>query len=170
MVSSPALTDTMLTIMLGECAIAIYPNADCPGNLYLETRFADGANVPACGNTDDASIAHAHELGYAGDTVRMSLEHEILHTWLAVKQGMSYSPTLWHVAHKVKAARWLIRDEEAVVLAFQRYTRAGVWTEPLDILSDAVSARGLTVEGLAQDAGGFLGALERVIWVLQQKG
>lgn len=162
------MSDMMLTIMLGECAIAIYPHAECPGALYFETRFADGAYVPACGNTDDESVAHAHELGYAGDTVRMSLEHEILHTWLAVKQGRSYSATLWHVAHKVKPAKGLIRDEEAVVLAFQRYMRAGVWTDALDLLSDEVAERGATVEGLVHDAAGFLGALTLVIRVLQR--
>lgn len=161
------LQDTMLTVMLAETVIAIYPHADCPGSLYFETRYADGACVPACGNTDEASVQHAHELGYAGDTVRMSLEHEILHTWLAVKQGRAYSPTLWHVAHDLKPERGLIRDEEAVVLAFQRYLRAGVWTDPLYILEDAVRERGHTVEGMARDAGVFLGSLSLVIRTLQ---
>lgn len=74
---------------------------------YLETRFHDGTIVPAVGNTDPASVALAHDLGYEGDTWAMSRDHELLHTILA--GGLS--PTLWRVAHPDDPN--VISDEEA---------------------------------------------------------
>lgn len=108
------------TVILGACTVTIDDTAR-----YLETRFPDGTVLPAAPNYDPASIALAHDLGYVGDTWAMSRDHELTHSWLAALDGLDWSPTLWHVAHRgapghVPMSGDAIRAEEARVLNAQR--------------------------------------------------
>ena len=61
------------------------------------TRFADGLTLTAAPNGDPDSRARAFLLGYgqgADELARMCREHELLHTWLAARQGLAHSPAL----------------------------------------------------------------------------
>jgi hypothetical protein len=58
-------------------------------------------------------------------------EHEILHTWLAIKLGFPHSPTLWDVALNLleipnRPALIIWPGEEAAVIEFQRWLNGGV--------------------------------------------
>jgi hypothetical protein len=107
----------MKEIAIGACVIRIWPETQ-----YLETVFSEGHKVPAAPNPDDpASVALAARLGYRGANAcwQLSRDHECLHSWCAVQEGLDFSPTLWHVAYHVKSPPGLMRDEEARVLALQ---------------------------------------------------
>jgi hypothetical protein len=110
----------MKEIAIGACVIRIWPETH-----YLETCFIGGTKVPAAPNPDDpASVALAARLGYTGPDAcwQLSRAHEALHTWIAVQEGLDFSPTLWYVAYHVKPPPGLMRDEEARVLALQALT------------------------------------------------
>lgn len=65
------------------------------------THFADGRELVAAPNDDDGSRFQAFLMGYgqsADELARMCREHEMLHTWLAVRAGLPHSPTLYSVA------------------------------------------------------------------------
>lgn len=89
---------------------------------YVETRFPDGGKVGSTPNLDPHTLDVMRELGY-DDTFAMSRDHEIAHSWLAMLDGLPYSPTMWRLAHPHDddlpddAA---VAEEEARVLAFQR--------------------------------------------------
>jgi hypothetical protein len=125
------------TLRLGACTIRLY-GPEAPGEAgprglpTCVTSFAGGAEVPAQPNFDQAYMAQAQALGYGRDVWALCREHEILHTWLAVVQGGSMSPTLWYVAMGRKAPRGLMADEEAQVLAFQKYLHGGQDAGDLD--------------------------------------
>jgi hypothetical protein len=126
------------TLRLGACVIRLYgPEASGEagprGLPTCVTSFEGGAEVPAQPNFDQAYMAQAQALGYGRDVWALCREHEILHTWLAAIQGYPSSPTLWHVAHGVKAPRGLMMDEEAQVLAFQAHIRGGHYDGGLDL-------------------------------------
>lgn len=116
-----------IIVKIGLCVIRYWPTAP-----YLETVwcYADPVSgvlgerkVPAGPNYDAANRAKAADLGYGTDpdaTWRMSLEHETLHSWLAVQAGGDWSLTLWHVAHQEPSPPGLMFNEEEDVLAFQR--------------------------------------------------
>jgi hypothetical protein len=94
--------------------------ADCG---LTRTVFPDGSALDATPNADPESLRHARELGYGADTGRMSRDHELAHTFLAVKLGLDRSPTLWTTAHPGRPGgagpeqrEW----EEALVFDFQR--------------------------------------------------
>ena len=95
-------------------------NADYTNN-YIETVFPDGTKVPATANFRQEDIDMAEKLGYGFNTAMMTREHEILHTYLAVKMGHDYSPTLWDVAHNQNLGQGLHGSEEGNVLTFQQY-------------------------------------------------
>jgi hypothetical protein len=50
----------------------------------------------------------------------MTKDHELAHTWLAMRRGLPHSPVLWAVAHDLELDSDEVRDEEAKVLAFQK--------------------------------------------------
>jgi hypothetical protein len=126
--------DTMTeprVLTIGECEIRVWP-------AYLETVWADGLKVPAAANDDAESIARAHELGYSGDTWRMSLEHELSHTLLDVARGYPYSRVLRGVAVREAGGSKedvISRDasdyEEGLVLDVQRWVQLGILTPRL---------------------------------------
>jgi hypothetical protein len=89
----------------------------------VRTVFPDGGTLDATPNQDPESLRHARELGYGTDTGRMSRDHELAHTFLAVALGLDRSPTLWTTAHPGRPGgagpeqrAW----EEALVFDFQR--------------------------------------------------
>lgn len=86
------------------------------------TVFADGAHVDALPQDDDAYIARAEALGYGGDTLAMSREHELLHSLIAHWLGLPESPTLRGVATGNYWPNW--HAEECAVLALQKYANA----------------------------------------------
>lgn len=122
----------------------------------LRTYFPDGTYLDASPNYDKNSFDRAVAIGYDGDTWWMSREHELVHTFLAVKAGLPYSPTLWTVANKGKpgdAPNDYREAEEGVVMEFQRYMNTGVAEDPrLSFLTDV----GLDLPALRQEALGLL--------------
>jgi hypothetical protein len=105
----------------------------------LFTVFADGLQVSAAANYDEASKQMADDLGYGGDTWQMSKEHELSHHIVAMLQGHPYSRVLRGVA--VRAAggdkETVISaadsaEEEALVLDFQRFYRRGISSPRLE--------------------------------------
>lgn len=68
-------------------------------------------------------MVRAWELGYGGDVEAMTLDHDPLHSRLAVALGLERSPTLWAVAHGLELSAELTAAEEAMVLAAQRFLR-----------------------------------------------
>jgi hypothetical protein len=125
-----------IIVKLRGCHVEVWPS-----RRFLRTVFPDQTFVPAAPNFDAGSIALAHELGYDGDTWRLSLWHEVCHTLLSEHEGRPHSPTLWAVAHDVVARRGVIHDEEQRVLAVQRLIMRGdageraAWLEGIPDLS-----------------------------------
>lgn len=125
---------------------------------YLETRFVDGLFVPAAGNDDEASRRLADELRYTS-TWEMSRDHEICHTYLAMKLGQSFSPVLRGVAIRTAGgdkeayiSKTQSEWEEGLVLAFQRFLRLGVVAVELGVLL----ARGHDLGVLADEVVGLV--------------
>ena len=102
-------------IRLGTATVELH------GDLTI-TRLHDGKTIPARPQTDDAYLARAEALGYGGNTLAMSREHEIGHSLLAHVLGLPESPTLRGVAEMRYWPAW--RAEEAAVLALAAYARA----------------------------------------------
>lgn len=94
---------------------------------YLETHLPGGGVVPAAANDDPDSLARAHALGYHGDTWAMSRDHEVMHTLIAVRRGLSCSPTLLYVATGAGPGidEGLRCREEQEVLGLQATLRCG---------------------------------------------
>ncbi|GAC1495954.1 MAG: hypothetical protein NVS1B6_00600 [Steroidobacteraceae bacterium] len=90
-----------------------------PEGQYLETVFPDGATVPAAPQDTDEYRATAEDLGYGADTMRLCLEHEVLHTAIAELRGESFSQVLRDVADG-KAGEASHGEEETRVLNFQK--------------------------------------------------
>ena len=118
-------------ITIGECEIRIFSN-------WMETVFKDGLSVPAAANDDPDSVARAHDLGYEGDTWRMSMAHEIAHSLICRAQGQDYSYVLRGVAIREAGGdkQAIISHaesdaEESLVLDFQRYAQLGILTPRL---------------------------------------
>jgi hypothetical protein len=109
---------------------------------YMETVFEDGSVAPARPNFEPSDITRAHDLGYDGDTWQMTLDHELMHTWVAEMMGQPYSVILWNVAHGGKN-RWPPggKEEEGYVTSMQRFLRLGV---PDDLTAGFLVRSGLT--------------------------
>jgi hypothetical protein len=137
---------------LGTCKI--YLDSE---NKTVTTVFDDGTQVVASPNYRKEDIDRASELGYNGDTWRMSRVHELMHTWLAVKLDQDYSQTLWSVPNHDKPGcpePELREFEEWVVCEFQKYLN-GIepnW-KPLSVLAGL----GFDLEELKKEALEFLG-------------
>lgn len=121
---------------------------------WTETVFRDGTRVTAMPEEGEDYRLQAEDLGYSGEdaAANMSREHELLHTFLAdrLRDGGA-SPTLWAVAHEqtgMIAPVWEQEEEEALVLAFQRYMNG---REPDDEIH-RLEAQGISVSRLKQDA------------------
>jgi hypothetical protein len=105
-----------------DSIVTVYPE-----NGYTLTEYEDGTNVPAMPNYRDVDLYMANELGYTGlaRTKWMTIEHEILHTFICEEQGLLHSPTLWSVAHNNRGEgcipEWQQYEEEALILSFQKY-------------------------------------------------
>lgn len=129
---------------------------------YWMVTWIQGRDVVATGNPGDLdAVALAHSLGYGGDTWAMSRDHELLHSWLAVRRGLPFSPTLWAVSRGDKhLTADAIRDwEEGDVLALQKFLRLGACEPDLDRVAPPEGR-----ETLRREAAAFLAAfLESVI-------
>lgn len=138
----------MLT--LGESTI--YINHDWQA---IRTSYPDGtfAELWTSGVPPDQAREWATALGYdPPDPWEHLREHDLIHTWLAVKMGLPHSPTLRSVAHRGGLDRGEIDWEEWLVTEFQRYLNTGERAEyPLRHLED----RGLSVETLRAEAVDF---------------
>jgi hypothetical protein len=116
---------------------------------YVETTFYDGAKVPACPHRRNDYRRTAFDLGYGSDVARLNAEHDPVHTWLAHRMGLPYSPVLWAVAHDALHLDDYGREED-LVLAFQRCLNTGECRPPLQRLVDAgLHLPRLRVEALA---------------------
>jgi hypothetical protein len=97
-----------------------------PWDGFVTTFFFDNTSCPSTWNDTVESWQMARELGYEHPR-EMSVDHEILHTFLAGHAGLSHSPTLWEVAHqKGEMPLYKQYEEEAEVLGFQRFLNTGV--------------------------------------------
>ena len=113
---------------------------------YVRTTFPDGlfsVARPIPGHDYAATLA---DLGYA-TAHHLTIEHDMLHTLIAVSRRLPWSPTLWAVAHGVitpEGTRTLTgtprsvafvdecaRAEEAAVFALARRLNAGDDSDPL---------------------------------------
>lgn len=114
------------TIRLGDAVIRIDHVAH-----WMETVYEDGTRAPAAPQDTDEYRATAARLGYGTDTWRQCVEHEVLHTWVALKMGRPHSTILWNVAHG-GAKRWPPggREEEAHAMGLQRFLNTGEIDEP----------------------------------------
>jgi hypothetical protein len=105
------------------CLIEVYED-------NVLTKFPSGHSVAGAVNKDGSQDELAQQLGYQS-TWDMVREHEILHTWLAIKLGFPHSPTLWDVALNLleipnRPALIIWPGEEAAVIEFQRWLNGGV--------------------------------------------
>jgi DICT domain-containing protein len=84
---------------------------------------------------DEDHIKAAWHAGYGGDQLRMLVEHEIAHSFVADEMGWPHSWSLWSAAHgtgdKRPMTEWSprVRDEEHLVVALQRYANTGIEDE-----------------------------------------
>lgn len=119
---------------------------------YLETRWSDGTTVPASPKGDIEQAFTAVDLGYGPDVWRMCREHEFCHHILAEAIGLPRSATLWAVAHPNDPDNISLAEqhaEEAMILAFQRYTRTKEIRPEIYGLAEQAGA---TLEELADHA------------------
>lgn len=85
---------------------------------YLETTLPDGQVVYATPSHDSESVARAHSLGYGGDVVAMTLDHDRLHALLCDALGLPESQSLRDSANGERTEAGQV--EEEMVLAAQR--------------------------------------------------
>lgn len=128
-----------------------------PADRYCETWFrTTRRKVPVRPNNDPASVALAHELGYHGDTWRMSYEHDFLHSLLSEMIGNPRSYTLWLLAEgRANEDLEYQHREERLVLDCQRWLNTAecsdlLWSELGDVLGEVrerVEAVRVSMEG-----------------------
>lgn len=121
------MSETFRSLEFSACIIRIY-------HYHVETEFkADGAIARAevpWGDIDH--IAACWTAGYGGDQLKMVREHEAAHAFLADEQNLPHSPSVWAAAHhrgnRSAMGHWPqhIKDEEHLVVSFQRYVNSGV--------------------------------------------
>jgi hypothetical protein len=143
-----------LEVAIGPYTIARVWNSEA----WMVTRI-DGYPFVSTGNPDDDdAVALAHELGYGGDTWAMSRDHELLHSWLAVRRGLPFSPTLWAVSRGDKrlTADAIREWEEGDILALQKFLNLGVCDPDLDRVAPPEGR-----DQLLREAADFLEAFRR---------
>lgn len=124
------------TLIFGAALVTIDREECC-----VQTLFQDGSLVLARPNFTDEDRARARSLGYPG-VYEMTLEHDVLHSFLAQRRGLDASPVLWAVAHGEELPGEVAGREEALVLAFARYMNDVAAFDPcLDVLDDPGAAR-----------------------------
>lgn len=123
------------------------------------TTFPDGSCLYAEPEDNDAYRATARQFGYGddpGSLWALCWQHEFLHTFLAVKQGLLYSPTLWttvHPGHPDALEPDARAREEWLVLCFQRFLNTGEVDDTFRCLVDA----GLDLDDLRREAMEVIG-------------
>ncbi len=119
------------TLVFNNCLVTVLTD-----NGYVQTTFDDNTFVPALPLLDPTNLFLAQTLGYKDDIKKMTMDHEILHTYLSETIGLDYSPTLWTLAHHSvglscvsQETQWI---EDALVLSFQRYLNTKDVEPPLE--------------------------------------
>jgi hypothetical protein len=115
---------------IGCCTVVYVSNSE----RWMSSKV-QGFAVVATGNAGDPdAVALAHDLGYDGDTWAMSRDHELLHSWLSVRRGLPFSPTLWATSRGDKrlTADAIREWEEGDVLSLQKFLRLGACDPDLD--------------------------------------
>ncbi len=118
---------------------------------YTETVFDDGARVQARPEDTSEYCFTVEQLGYGDRAADCSREHEILHTWIAEKFGLEYSPTLWSLVHEGSEGaipEWARLQEEQLVCDFQRYLNTG----QVSLSFNALTSTGYRIEDLKAEA------------------
>jgi hypothetical protein len=87
------------------------------------THFPDGTSWGAHPHDVPHYHALAHRLGYDGDILAYSREHELAHHVLSEGFG-SHSLVLWALAHGETVSSCFAAAEEALAMALQRFVRA----------------------------------------------
>jgi hypothetical protein len=105
----------MRVLHLGEGTIWVFHD-----DHYLATEYPGGTTARATPHDTDEYRDTTRDLGYGEDTWRQCLEHELLHTWVALKLGKQHSVVLWGVAHGNRRPIGG-RREEGYVMGLQRY-------------------------------------------------
>lgn len=103
-------------LTFGRTVVQVWPDS-------VVTILPGGEQVFAAAQDNDAYRETAQRLGYGSDTVRMSRDHEVLHSAVAAWLGLWESPTLGRVA-RGEGDTALTGLEEDVVLAIQRFCNA----------------------------------------------
>lgn len=85
----------------------------------VETVLPDGTTVTATPNRTVADVEMATRLGYDGDVVAMTRDHDHFHAMLAHALGLKESPALRDAANGVQSE--IGGAEEDMVLAAQRF-------------------------------------------------
>jgi hypothetical protein len=144
-------------LILGESTIKIDHI-----NHIISTHFNDGTSVELWSDRCPNGQQDAETLGYyppftPWDHFR---EHDILHTWLALKMGYRVSPTLWTVSHSnanklhygmvTKKAQGM---EEHFVTQFQKFLNIGIYD---DWSKHWLLERGYHLDNLRSEALHFL--------------
>lgn len=88
-------------------------------NGVVRTRLPDGQTIDAVPNHGPEDIARAHALGYQGDVVGMTLDHDHMHVRLCHALGLKESPALRQASRGESSE--LSGVEEEMVLAAQRF-------------------------------------------------
>ena len=115
-------------IVFRACVVRIYHDAQ-----FVETIFPDGAKAPAAPNNDADSRARALRIGYGADLWRMTVEHELAHTFTAEARGDEVSIVLHYVAHGGDQRRWPAggKDEDGRAISLQELLRLGEISDPI---------------------------------------
>lgn len=136
----------METLFFNSCLVKIFPETG-----YIETRYDDDSVARVIPNYNEIEFFTAKSLGYENNIKLMTIHHEILHTYLAEKIGLPYSPTLWAVAHNFGSGCAPIEEqwqEEALVLSYQKYLNKKEIEPPLEnyLTNYKLKLRSLTSE------------------------
>lgn len=112
-------------LRLGEATVCIREDWQ-----IVRTTFRDGlyCELYYPGIPPTEARQYADKLGYSGDPWEHYRVHEVLHSWLAVRQGQPVSLTLWavsHPGHPAAISRKRQGMEEWLVTDFQRYLQTG---------------------------------------------
>jgi hypothetical protein len=92
---------------------------------YVETCFHDGTMCVGSheGNDPEQYAETARRAGYGDDVRRMACHNDLLHSWLAERAGLPFSPALWGTAHQRWYPGW--EAEESVVFGLQCLLHGG---------------------------------------------
>lgn len=104
---------------LGRTVFEVWPDS-------CRTILPDGASVAAAPQDTDAYRATAQRLGYGADTLRMSIEHDLLHIFLCDILGLNESPTLRRVANKTEENTISFLEEDMVIAVTRFCNQCGI--------------------------------------------